>query len=59
MTMDDADEQVTLMDAESSPSSMFICVRRDLRPLRYHIKPMRGMSTVLIANGRHDDRIVR
>jgi hypothetical protein len=57
--MDDADEKGPLMAAESCPSRVFICVRRDPRPLRCHINPTRGTSTVLIAIGRNDDRIVR
>ena len=58
MTMDDADEKVTLMDAESGSSSVFILVSRDPRPLRCHIEPTRFTATVLIAIGRNDDRIV-
>jgi hypothetical protein len=57
--MDDADEKGPLMAAEPCPARVFICVRRDPRPLRCHINPTRGTSTVLIAIGRNDDRIVR
>ena len=59
MTMNDADEQVTLMDAEFSPSSVFICVSIDPWTLMCHIEPTRFTATVLIAIGRNDDRIVR
>jgi hypothetical protein len=59
MTMDDADEKVTLMDAKSGSSRMFILVRRDPPPLVCHIEPTRLTATVLIAIGRNDDRIVR
>jgi hypothetical protein len=59
MTMDDTDEKVTPMDADSGSSSVLILVRRDPRPLRCHIEPTRIIATVLIAIGRNDDRIVR
>jgi hypothetical protein len=59
MTMDDADEKVTLINAESGSYRGFILVRRDPRPLRCHIEPTRGTSTALIAMCRNDDRIVR
>ena len=57
MTMDDADEKVHLMDAESGPSSVFIGVSRDQGTLLCHIEPTRVAATVLIAMGRNDDRI--
>jgi len=57
--MDDADETVHLMDAESSPSSVFIRVSRDLRPLMCYREPTRDAATVLIAVGRNDDRMAR
>jgi hypothetical protein len=41
MTLDDADEQVTLMDAQVGPSRVVIYVRSDLRSLRCHIEPTR------------------
>jgi hypothetical protein len=47
--MDDADENGTLMDAESGPSSVFIGVSRDQRPLMCYREPTRYTSTVLIA----------
>jgi hypothetical protein len=59
MTMNDADEKITLMDAEVSPSRVSICVGIDPRPLMCHIEPKRLTATVLIAIGRDDDRIVR
>lgn len=59
MTMDDADENGTLMDAESGPSSVFIGMSRDQRSLMYHVKPTRYTATVLIAIGRNDDRMAR
>jgi hypothetical protein len=59
MTMNDADEKVTLMNAEVSPSRVFICVGIDPRPLMCHIEPTRFTATVLIAIGCNDDRIVR
>ena len=59
MTMDEADEQVTLINAESGSSCVFILVHRDPPPLVCHIEPTRLTATVLIAIGRNDDRIVR
>ena len=59
MTLDDADQKITLMDAKSSSSSVFILARRDPRPLMYHIEPRRYPATGLIAVGRNNDRIVR
>jgi hypothetical protein len=56
MTIDDADEKVTLRDATSGSSRVFICVSLDPLPLMYQIAP-RVAATVLIAFGRHDDRI--
>jgi hypothetical protein len=56
--MDDANEQVTLMDAEVGSSRVFICVRSDLRPLRCHIELTR-CGDVLIVICRNDDRIAR
>ena len=59
MTMDDTDEKVTPMDADSCSSRVLILVRRDPQPLRFHIEPTRIIATVLIAIGCNDDRIVR
>jgi hypothetical protein len=59
MTLDEADEKIHLMNAEPGPSSVFIGVRRDPRPLRRSIEPTRVTATVLIAIGRNDDRITR
>jgi hypothetical protein len=53
------DEKVTLINAESGSSRVFILVRRNPPPLVCHIDPTRLTATVLIAIGRNDDRIVR
>lgn len=59
MTMDDANKKVTLINAESGSSRVFILVRKDSPPLLCHIEPTRLTATVRIAIGRNDDRIVR
>jgi hypothetical protein len=57
MTIDDGDEKVHLIDAESSTFRVFICVGIDPRPLMCHIGPTRVAATVIVAIGRNDDRI--
>jgi hypothetical protein len=59
MAMEDADDEVELVDAEPCPSGLFIMSSMDACMLMYHMEPSSPAGSMLIAIGRDDDQRMR